>query len=98
MGMGEIVGVAGVDGSGQRELSEALVGLRRAESGKLFLAGREITRLSVSAAAGTWNRVYPRRPASRGHDLRFQRGGKTTCWAISANRRGAAERFFPCPM
>ncbi len=47
MGFGEIVGVAGVDGSGQRELSEALIGLRRVESGKLFLAGTEITRLSV---------------------------------------------------
>ena len=31
---GEIVGVAGVDGSGQRELSEAIVGLRRVESGR----------------------------------------------------------------
>ena len=49
MKFGEIVGVAGVDGSGQRELSEALVGLRRVESGKMFLAGTEITRLSVQA-------------------------------------------------
>ena len=47
MGFGEIVGVAGVDGSGQRELSEALVGLRRVESGKMFLAGTEITRQTV---------------------------------------------------
>ena len=44
---GEIVGVAGVDGSGQRELAEAVVGLRRAESGRLFLDGEEITRQSV---------------------------------------------------
>jgi ABC-type uncharacterized transport system ATPase subunit len=34
---GEILGIAGVDGSGQRELSEAIVGLRRAESGELLL-------------------------------------------------------------
>jgi len=36
---GEILGIAGVDGSGQRELSEAIVGLRRAESGELRLTG-----------------------------------------------------------
>jgi simple sugar transport system ATP-binding protein len=47
VGMGEIVGVAGVDGSGQRELAEALVGLRRLETGRLFLAGIELTRLSA---------------------------------------------------
>jgi general nucleoside transport system ATP-binding protein len=47
VGLGEIVGIAGVDGSGQRELSEAIVGLRRLETGRLFLAGIELTRLSV---------------------------------------------------
>jgi simple sugar transport system ATP-binding protein len=47
VGMGEIVGVAGVDGSGQRELAEAIIGLRRMETGRLFLAGIELTRRSV---------------------------------------------------
>jgi len=37
---GEILGIAGVDGSGQRELSEAIVGLRRAESGELRLTAQ----------------------------------------------------------
>ncbi len=44
---GEILGIAGVDGSGQRELSEAIVGLRRMETGRLFLDGVDITRLPV---------------------------------------------------
>jgi ABC-type uncharacterized transport system ATPase subunit len=44
---GEVVGIAGVDGSGQRELSEALVGLRRIESGRIFLAGVELTHATV---------------------------------------------------
>ena len=35
---GEVLGIAGVDGSGQRELSEAIVGLRRAETGELLLS------------------------------------------------------------
>ncbi len=40
---GEIVGVAGVDGNGQRELVEAIVGLRRPVSGAIRLKGRDIT-------------------------------------------------------
>ncbi|MEN2999063.1 MAG: ATP-binding cassette domain-containing protein [Acidilobaceae archaeon] len=41
---GEIVGVAGVAGNGQRELFEVIAGLRRAERGKVFLAGEDVTR------------------------------------------------------
>jgi simple sugar transport system ATP-binding protein len=37
---GEILGVAGVDGNGQRELAEVLTGLRRGE-GSLLLLGRD---------------------------------------------------------
>ena len=40
---GEIVGIAGVDGNGQTELIDALSGLRRSESGRIVLAGRDIT-------------------------------------------------------
>jgi ABC-type uncharacterized transport system ATPase subunit len=40
---GEILGVAGVEGNGQRELAEALIGLRRPASGRILLEGREIT-------------------------------------------------------
>jgi general nucleoside transport system ATP-binding protein len=36
---GEIVGVAGVSGNGQRQLMEALVGQRRAERGEVFVGG-----------------------------------------------------------
>lgn len=43
---GEILGVAGVDGNGQRELVEALVGLRPA-AGRVILDGEDILRLSV---------------------------------------------------
>lgn len=41
---GEIVGVAGVQGNGQRELVEALTGLRPAAGGRVWIAGRETTR------------------------------------------------------
>jgi simple sugar transport system ATP-binding protein len=39
---GEIVGIAGVDGNGQSELIDALTGLRRIQSGRVVVAGREI--------------------------------------------------------
>jgi general nucleoside transport system ATP-binding protein len=39
---GEIVGIAGVDGNGQSELIDAIAGLRKAQSGKVVVAGREI--------------------------------------------------------
>jgi simple sugar transport system ATP-binding protein len=40
---GEIVGIAGVDGNGQTELVEAITGLRRPESGRIVVRGRELT-------------------------------------------------------
>lgn len=39
---GEILGVAGIAGNGQRELVEAIVGLRKIQSGKIQLEGEEI--------------------------------------------------------
>jgi simple sugar transport system ATP-binding protein len=44
---GELVGVAGVDGSGQRELAEAIVGLRRATGGSVWVEGKDVTGWSV---------------------------------------------------
>ncbi len=42
---GEILGLAGVSGNGQRELAEAINGLRRIESGSIELAGEAIANL-----------------------------------------------------
>jgi simple sugar transport system ATP-binding protein len=39
----EIFGIAGVSGNGQRELVEAITGLRRVESGKIVMEGADIT-------------------------------------------------------
>jgi ABC-type uncharacterized transport system ATPase subunit len=43
---GEIVGVAGISGNGQRELVEAFFGLRLPEEGKLILNERDLTAAS----------------------------------------------------
>jgi simple sugar transport system ATP-binding protein len=54
VGAGEIVGIAGVAGNGQKELVEAVVGLRPATAGTIAIAGREVTRAPIGArrAAG----------------------------------------------
>jgi ABC-type uncharacterized transport system ATPase subunit len=44
---GEVLGVAGVAGNGQRELIEVLTGLRRSTAGTVRLYGREITGCSA---------------------------------------------------
>ena len=44
----EIVGIAGVDGNGQSELAEAIMHLRPAQEGSVYLNDREITRLTVA--------------------------------------------------
>lgn len=41
---GEIVGIAGVDGNGQSELIEAIVGLRAIKTGSLVIGGVDLTR------------------------------------------------------
>ena len=43
---GEILGLAGVSGNGQRELAECLAGLRSVRQGKVLLNGQDATRAS----------------------------------------------------
>lgn len=44
---GEIVGIAGVSGNGQRELAECLAGMRAVTSGRMSLDGRDIGSASL---------------------------------------------------
>jgi ABC-type uncharacterized transport system ATPase subunit len=46
---GEVVGVAGVDGNGQRPLAEAIAGERPISSGDIKLAGKSIRKLNIGA-------------------------------------------------
>jgi general nucleoside transport system ATP-binding protein len=45
---GEIVGIAGVDGNGQSQLAEAILHVRPAHEGHVFLNDKEVTRLTVA--------------------------------------------------
>ncbi len=45
---GEIVGVAGVAGNGQRELAEVIVGSRKVAQGRIYLSGQDVTDASIA--------------------------------------------------
>ncbi len=53
IGRGEILGVAGIDGNGQKELAEALAGQRPAAGGSVFLGGQALDGLDVGARRRT---------------------------------------------
>ncbi len=44
---GEVVGIAGVAGNGQNELVEVITGLRKQESGKIYLGDRDISKMTT---------------------------------------------------
>lgn len=46
---GEIFGIAGVAGNGQKELAEAIAGLRKAETGAIVLNGEDVTGQNAKA-------------------------------------------------
>ena len=45
---GEILGIAGIEGNGQKEAMEILTGNRKAESGSILYQGRDLCRTSIS--------------------------------------------------
>ncbi len=45
--VGEIVGIAGIEGNGQTELVEAIAGLTPVQTGRIELLGKDISKLSV---------------------------------------------------
>jgi ABC-type uncharacterized transport system ATPase subunit len=68
---GEIVGIAGVDGNGQRELIEAVVGLRKARAGSIKLRGADITHAGPAATIAAGVSFIPEDRQRRGLVLEF---------------------------
>jgi ABC-type uncharacterized transport system ATPase subunit len=44
---GEVLGIAGVEGNGQTELVETIMGIRRAAAGQILLDGKDLTRAAT---------------------------------------------------
>jgi general nucleoside transport system ATP-binding protein len=66
---GEIVGVAGVEGNGQRTLVRALSELVDIQSGRILLSGRDVTRTPLSERRARGLRVIPFERNSEGLSL-----------------------------
>lgn len=63
---GEIVGVAGVSGNGQRELGDAILGLAPLASGVRWIAGAEATNWSTRRILATGVACIPEEPMAMG--------------------------------
>jgi general nucleoside transport system ATP-binding protein len=67
----EIVGIAGVDGNGQAELIDALTGLRRSVSGRVSVAGKDVSHSSTSEVLDLGLGHIPQDRQRRGLVLEF---------------------------
>lgn len=109
VGAGEIVGLAGVSGNGQRELADALAGLRPVEAGSIRLDGEEIAGRSPRAIIGRGMGYVPEDRHDEGivpglsvvenlvlKDFatpRFSRAGFLDLGAMARNAAALRERF-----
>src|SRR6478735_3521419 len=73
---GEIVGIAGIDGNGQTELIDAMTGLRKVASGRVSVAGTDVT---GDSALGHFNSGLGHIPEDR------QRRGLVLEFSIAEN-------------
>jgi simple sugar transport system ATP-binding protein len=59
---GEIVGVAGVSGNGQKELCDIVLGMERSSQGKKYLFGKDLTNRSVQSIRQSGVSFIPENP------------------------------------
>ncbi|MGH2953817.1 MAG: putative B6 ABC transporter ATP-binding protein [Solirubrobacterales bacterium] len=98
---GEIVGVAGVDGNGQREVAELIGGQRGPRAGEVVLFGEDVTRLGVRGRERRGLRYVTDDRIGEGTvaDLDvatnavLKRIGTAPFWRAGAERRDEIERF-----
>jgi simple sugar transport system ATP-binding protein len=68
---GEIVGIAGVDGNGQSQIVDAIMGLRRPSSGTVKLRGKDITHANPASTIDAGVSYVPADRQRRGLVLEF---------------------------
>jgi simple sugar transport system ATP-binding protein len=110
---GEVVGVAGIDGNGQRELEEVLAGVRRPTAGRIEVAGQELPAGAralrahgVAQLSGDRERAGLVAPMSVAENLvlkgsyddrRFFRPARYDAQAALEHARGSIERYGIVP-
>ena len=87
---GEILGVAGVEGNGQRELAESLIGLRTPASGTIELEGTSIAGRSRVRHPQRGRRLHPRGPPRAGAGPRHDPVGERRSWVVRTTRSSPA--------
>jgi len=98
---GEIIGVAGVQGNGQTELTEALVGLRHVLRGRVHLDGEDITKHKVRAVLDAGVGYIPEDRSADGlvkqftiaENLMLDRSNGAPFVRFGALQRGTLARF-----
>ncbi|MBA3875520.1 MAG: heme ABC transporter ATP-binding protein [Anaerolinea sp.] len=106
---GEIVGVAGIEGNGQRELIDIVLGMRRPRPGRVTLGGRDVTHSGVRARRRLGISYIPEDRNVEGADLAgsisttaiclrydrppLSRAGILSLGSVRAFTRGLIERF-----
>ncbi len=83
---GEVLGIAGVDGSGQRELFEIIAGLAKVASGSITFGGQEVSTLSASQLIEKGVRLIP-------EDRHAQ--GVVEDWSLDENASLGLQRLQP---
>ena len=92
---GEVVGVAGVEGNGQRELVEMLCGTRRPTQGSIHVSDVDVSAFGAVALAGVGVRVVTEDRHSTGCVLDMTVGENLLCDRIGVSpysRRGVISR------
>ncbi|MEX2323571.1 MAG: ABC transporter ATP-binding protein [Acidimicrobiia bacterium] len=98
---GEIVGVAGVAGNGQRELAEAVAGVRDADAGTITLCNRDVSRRTARGRADAGLGFIPEDRLGTGlapglsiaDNLALRRYRSPEMSGLFAIRRPAMERY-----
>ena len=91
MHQGEVVGLAGLLGSGRTELARLLFGADRADSGAVTVEGRPVRLRSPRAAIAERHRLLLREPHGRGHRRRPDRAREHHPGPAGRPRLGAAD-------
>lgn len=84
--VGEMLGIAGVDGSGQRELFQAIAGLMKVSEGQITLNGNDLMNLSASERIHQGVRII----AEDRHEE-----GVVETWSLDENASLGLQRLSP---
>lgn len=113
IGEGEIVGVAGVSGNGQKELGDLILGLRPLSRGRKLLFGLEATRWTIRRTRESGVAFVPEDPLGMaavpgmsveenlvlGTGRRYWRGPAVDWRGLQADMEGSFRRLdFPVPL